>query len=104
MLKDGFTSLSLGSEISEFLGLIYYGGRNMRSFREIIEAHSREKETSIILALDLFLPDRKAQLEKSMSILESVHDSICAVKLNRQIVLPLGLYSGADKIVARAQD
>ena len=74
----------------------------MRSFREIIETHSREKETNVVLALDLFLPDRKAQLEKSMAILESVHDNICAVKLNRQIVLPLGLYSGADKIVARA--
>jgi len=74
----------------------------MRSFKEIIEAHSREKETNIILALDLFLPDKKAQLEKSLAILKSVHDNICAVKLNRQIVLPLGLYSGADKIVAYA--
>ena len=75
---------------------------SMRSFREIIEAYSREKETNIILALDLFLTDKKAQLEKSMAILESVHDNICAVKLNRQVVLPLGLYSGADRIVAHA--
>ena len=74
----------------------------MSGFKEIIEARSREKESNIILALDLFLPDKKAQLEKSMAILESVHQNICAVKLNRQIVLPLGLYSGADKIVAHA--
>jgi len=74
----------------------------MRSFKETIEAYSREKQTNIVLALDLFLPDRKAQLEKSMAILESAHDSICAVKLNRQIVLPLGLHSGADRIVACA--
>jgi len=74
----------------------------MRSFKEIIEARSREKETNIILALDLFMPDKKAQLENSVAILESVHDSICAVKLNRQIVLPLGLYSGADRIVGQA--
>jgi len=76
--------------------------RAMRSFKEIIEAYSREKETNIILALDLLLPGGEAQLKKSLAILESVHDNICAVKLNRQIVLPLGLYSGADKIVAHA--
>ncbi len=74
----------------------------MSGFKEIIESHSQEKKTNVILALDLFLPDKKAQLEKSMAILESVHENICAVKLNRQIVLPLGLYSGADKIVAHA--
>lgn len=89
-------------EAGEFVELVCYGERTVCTFKETIEAHSREKETNIVLALDLFLPDREAQLEKSMAILESVHDNICAVKLNRQIVLPLGLYSGADKIVARA--
>jgi len=74
----------------------------MRSFKQTIEAQSQEKKTDIILALDLFLPDKKTQLERSMAILESVHDNICAVKLNRQTVLPLGLHLGADKIVAQA--
>jgi orotidine-5'-phosphate decarboxylase len=61
-------------------------------------------ESNIILALDLILGNRRQLLSRSLNTLESVHPHLCAVKLNRQAVLPLGLFDGVQKIVARAHD
>lgn len=57
-----------------------------------------------MLALDLVEVNRNRLISKTMEILEETAPHICAVKLNRQLVLPLGLYGGADKIVNRIHD
>jgi orotidine-5'-phosphate decarboxylase len=54
--------------------------------------------------LDLEVPDRLALLEQSVKILESVQEYICAVKINRQLVLALGLREGVDSLVKLAHD
>ena len=73
-------------------------------FKEKIEGLARKVESNIILALDLTDENRSQLLSRSMGILESVHPCLCAVKLNRQAVLPLGLFDGVQKIVARVHD
>ncbi len=61
----------------------------------------RAKESRIVLALDLEASTPSALLSLSMRILEEVEKSICALKLNRQLVLPLGL-KRVSKIVESA--
>jgi orotidine-5'-phosphate decarboxylase len=43
-------------------------------------------------------------LDISTKILEKVHPYICALKINRQLVLPLGLFNGIQKILKLAQE
>lgn len=62
------------------------------------EACERHR-SNIVLALDLTIHDPKILLSKSLEILEKVSPHICAVKVNRQLVLPLGLYAGVKKVV-----
>jgi len=69
-----------------------------------MESSAKKAESNIVLALDL-PPDRPRRLlSRSIQILESVHPYVCALKLNRQAVLPLGLFDGVQKIVCRAHD
>jgi len=74
------------------------------SFRQRMESSAKKAKSNIILALDL-PPDKPSRLlSRSIQILESVHPYLCALKLNRQAVLPLGLFDGVQKIVNRAHD
>jgi len=74
------------------------------SFRQKMESSARKAKSNIILALDL-PPDKPSRLlSRSIKTLESVHPYLCALKLNRQAVLPLGLFEGVQKIVSRAHD
>jgi len=69
-----------------------------------MENSEKKAKSNIILALDL-PPDKPGRLlSRSIQILESVHPYLCALKLNRQAVLPLGLFNGVQKIVRRAQE
>jgi len=69
-----------------------------------MESSTKKAKSNIILALDL-LPDKPSRLlSRSIQILEFVHPYLCALKLNRQAVLPLGLFDGVQKIVNRAHD
>ncbi len=65
---------------------------------------AKETDSRIILALDL--PPNKPShlLSQSIEILERVRPYVCAVKINRQLVLPLGLFNGVQKIVAFAHN
>ncbi len=45
---------------------------------------------------------REILLEKSLKLLEETSGSICAVKINRQLLLPLGLFDGVSRIVEQA--
>jgi len=74
------------------------------SFRFKMEQVAREKGSNIVLALDPFLGEPQHLLEISTRILEKVHPYICALKINRQLVLPLGLFNGMQKILKLAQE
>jgi len=69
-----------------------------------MESSAKKARSNIILALDLPRDKPSRLLSRSIQILESVHPYLCAVKLNRQAVLPLGLFDGVQKIVGRAHD
>jgi len=65
---------------------------------------AREKGSNIVLALDPFPREPRHLLEMSTKIFEKVHPYICALKINRQLVLPLGLFSGVQKILKLAHE
>jgi len=69
-----------------------------------MESSAEKAESNIILALDLPLDKPRRLLTRSLQILESTHTHLCALKLNRQAVLPLGLFDGVQKIITRAHD
>jgi len=69
-----------------------------------MEHSARKAKSNIILALDLPTDKPSRLLSRSIQILDSVHPYLCALKLNRQAVLPLGLFDGVQKIVSRAHD
>jgi orotidine-5'-phosphate decarboxylase len=54
--------------------------------------------------LDLEDPDRRRLIKRSGEMLRQVSEYICAVKINRQLVLSLGLRDGVDSIVALAHE
>ena len=60
--------------------------------------------SNIVLALDLPLDQPHRLLSRSIEILETVHPYVCAVKINRHLVLPLGLFNGVQKILSSAKD
>jgi len=74
------------------------------SFRQRIESSAKKAKSNLILALDLPADKPSRLLSRSIKILESVHPYLCALKLNRQAVLPLGLFDGVQKIVKMAHD
>jgi len=74
------------------------------SFKQKMEESAKKAKSNIILALDLPQDKPSRLLSRSIQILDSVHPYLCAVKLNRQAVLPLGLFDGVQKIVGRAHD
>lgn len=73
-------------------------------FKQLMEEASAKAKSNIILALDLEEAKPTRLLSRSLQILEATHPYLCALKLNRQAVLPLGLFQGAKKIAAKAQD
>ena len=74
------------------------------AFNDLIQKAFQRNRSKIVLALDLELPDRAKLAEQSERILEDVRSYICAVKINRQLVLSLGLRGGVDSIVKLAHD
>ncbi|MDH5794907.1 MAG: orotidine 5'-phosphate decarboxylase [Candidatus Bathyarchaeota archaeon] len=73
-------------------------------FKAEMEESERTKDSKIVLALDSVPGDRSSLLPKSLEILDQVHPYICALKLNRHLVLPLGLFDGTKKIVEKAHN
>ena len=71
-------------------------------FKLEMECSQREKDSSIILALDAVATSRSNLLSKSLKLLEKTHFYICAVKLNHHLVLPLGLFDGVQQILKLA--
>jgi len=69
------------------------------SFLEKIRRASEKNGSRIVLALDLEGTERKQLEEASVDILRNTSQHLCAVKINRQLVLALGLKGGVDSIV-----
>jgi len=74
------------------------------SFKLDMDRSARKTGSNIVLALDLPPDQPNRLLSKSIETLKMVHPYICAVKLNRQLVLPLGLSNGVQKIVGWVHD
>lgn len=60
-------------------------------FSNLIRTSSERTQSRIVLALDLEDDDNQTLMVKCNEILENVYEHICAVKINRQLVLALGL-------------
>ncbi len=75
-----------------------------RVFKSLIEKSEKRKNSRIILALDVSACEPEEILSRSMLILESVHEYVCALKVNYHLILPLGLFNGVRKILERAHD
>jgi len=73
-------------------------------FREMIREASARNNSRIVLALDLEDSDRGKLLRRSRDVLQMASKQICAVKINRQLVLALGLRDGVDSIVNAAHE
>jgi orotidine-5'-phosphate decarboxylase len=67
-----------------------------------MECSARQKDSNIILALDMVSDSHSALLSKSIALLKKVQPYICAVKINHHLVLPLGLFGGVRKILKTA--
>lgn len=74
------------------------------AFREAIERESRRRRSRIVLALDEVLADRSQTISRAGELIRSTAPHICAVKINRQLVLQSGLHDGVAKLVAIAKD
>jgi orotidine-5'-phosphate decarboxylase len=71
-----------------------------QKYRKWIERVKKERESNIVLSLDYNEVVKPSYiLQKSKRILKALSPYICAVKVNRQLVLPLGLYRGVKKII-----
>lgn len=73
-------------------------------FRTKIEKTATAKNSNIILALDPPPQKPEKALRKAIEILDAVHLHICAVKFNRQMVLPLGLFGNMEKLIVKARN
>lgn len=74
------------------------------SFKIAMECSTRQRDSNIILALDLTSDTHSSLLSKSVALLKKVQPYICAVKINHQLILPLGLFGGVRKILRTAHN
>lgn len=74
------------------------------SFEDRILRAADRNGTRTVLALDLEDANVSRLLKRSRELLESVQGLICGVKINRQLVMALGLRAVADSIVKLAND
>lgn len=74
------------------------------SFRDRLRNVSRVNDSKIVLALDLEDPDRNNLIRRSCEMLREVGKFLCAVKINRQLILSLGLRDGVDIIVRQIHE
>jgi orotidine-5'-phosphate decarboxylase len=69
-----------------------------------VEARSKAVFSNIVLALDINPEAEKDPLAKSLAIVKETATHLCGLKINRQLVLPLGLFGGVDRIVKAGKD
>lgn len=74
------------------------------SFKLEMNRSAKKTGSNIVLALDLPPDQPQRLLTKSIETLKTVHPYICALKLNRQLILPLGLYERVQRIIEWTHD
>jgi orotidine-5'-phosphate decarboxylase len=74
------------------------------SFEARIRKASEQNNSRVVLALDLEGPDVSRLASESEEVLRKASQYICAVKINRQLVLALGLRNGVDRLVGVARE
>jgi len=68
-----------------------------------MERAAEKAHSNIVLAFDL-PPDKPTKLFlKAKEILEAVYPHVCAVKFNRHLILPLGLFDEAQELLMQAK-
>jgi orotidine-5'-phosphate decarboxylase len=73
------------------------------SFKLKIKKAAEKAHSCIILAFDLPPDKPKKLLPKAKEILETVYPHICAVKFNRHLILPLGLFGDIQELLRLAK-
>lgn len=68
-------------------------------FRQFIDDAAARNKSPIVLALDLAREDREDLFKRTLKLIGSVSRSVCAVKFNHQIILPLGLHDRVASLV-----
>lgn len=74
------------------------------SFKERIREVLEEKETNLILALDVYDESPSKILNRCIDLLRKTQQFICAVKINLQVLLPLGLFNGIRGLIKEAEN
>jgi len=74
------------------------------SFQPKMERSANRTGSNIVLALDFPLDEPRHLLSRSIRMLETVGSYVCAVKINRQLVLPIGLFDGVQRILNLTHD
>lgn len=69
------------------------------SFQTKIDDSSKRTGSNIVLALDFPVCQPRHLLVRSFEMIDLVFPYVCAVKVNHQLVLPLGLFDGVKKII-----
>ena len=69
------------------------------SFKQFIQDAAARNQSPIVLALDLTREDRDDLYRHSLKLVSSVSRLLCSVKINRQLVLPLGLHDRVKTLV-----
>jgi orotidine-5'-phosphate decarboxylase len=75
-----------------------------KSFQARIEEASETHASKIVLSLDYILSDREALFLRSLQTLETLAPHLCAVKINRHLILPLGLHPLVERLVTVAHN
>jgi len=73
-------------------------------FKEELSSAAKRNNSRIVLALDLEDSNPEELAKRSQKVLESVKDYVCALKLNRQLILTLGLRGVADTVLKLANE
>ncbi len=68
-------------------------------FKGFIEDAAKRNKSPIVLALDLTHKQREDLFKDSLKLIGSVSPLVCAIKINRQLVLPLGLHDSVKTLV-----
>ena len=73
-------------------------------FKRFIEDAAARNKSPIVLALDLTREDRDDLYKRTLKVIKSVSRSVCAVKFNHQMVLPLGLHDRVTTLVDQVHE
>jgi len=70
-------------------------------FSQFIDDAAARNKSPIVLALDLTREDKEDLFKHTVKLIGSVSRSVCAMKFNHQIILPLGLHDRVTALVEK---